>query len=189
MELYPSMVVDVRKKPKLKTLFETIKSTEKVMHSDSCSSFRFITNVAGKWPLHLLNFSCSLAAFEASQLLPSTTCQPLRCHGNRRGQEYVSGRQDFGYELICSGCSGRRANADIHPGHVQLCIQLVQLHKVFFVGDTTSTFPPPVVNLPVLYPPRHTCNHKDWNWTWPRHRQEMTNWCWDSPLMVNLLSV
>lgn len=47
---------------------------------------------------------------------------------------------------------------NIYPHHLQLGVQSVQLHEVFFVGDWTSGFQPPVVELPVLHPGGHTCS-------------------------------
>lgn len=106
--------------------------------------------------------------------------------------------------------------ADIYPDDLQLCVQSVQLHKVVFVGDRTTRFQPPVIQLPVLHPAGHTCtnnttdfklncsdeNHKPWTcdmlemnktlinvtplWF---HAQKAFHFFFDSPLIVNLLSV
>lgn len=53
---------------------------------------------------------------------------------------------------------GLMMQADVYPDHLQLCIQSVQLHKVFFVDDLTSRFQPPIIQLPLLHPAGHTCS-------------------------------
>lgn len=106
--------------------------------------------------------------------------------------------------------------ADIYPDDLQLCVQSVQLYKVVFVGDRTARFQPPVIQLPVLHPAGHTCtndttdfklncsdvNHKPWTCDMLEmnktlinvtplgfHVQKAFHFFFDSPLIVNLLSV
>lgn len=62
--------------------------------------------------------------------------------------------------LLLASRGPSSGGTDIYPHHLQLCIQSVQLHKVFLVDDLTSRFQPPVVQFPVLHPAGHTCSRQ-----------------------------
>lgn len=105
-------------------------------------------------------------ALKASPLLLSTVCRPARCQCSRRDPGCASAGRRGGEHLVLPihlllasrGLSS--GGTDIYPHHLQLCIQSVQLHKVFLVDDLTSRFQPPVVQFPVLHPAGHTCGRQ-----------------------------